>query len=307
MIGFLEELESFTTCRRDEPMVKHTTLHVGGEADYYVQARHIGHVFKTTYLARQYHLPLFVLGMGSNILVNDEGIRGLVLENRASTIRVLQNHRLLVDSGAPLSRTLLVAARAGITGLEWAAGLPGTVGGAIVNNSGAHGKCIKDSLKMVTIIDLNGTIRVLPAHELGLGYRTSRFREDGRGEIIIWAELALAPGDKEEIMKRMREYLQLRREREPNDPSMGSIFKNPTEAPAGKLIEECGLKGCRIGNAQVSAKHANFVINLGRAKAADVSSIISLVRRQVHEKTGILLDLEIQLVGQWDTLPGEMG
>ncbi|MBI2849052.1 MAG: UDP-N-acetylmuramate dehydrogenase [Chloroflexi bacterium] len=306
MIGFLEELGNVTTCRRDESMVKHTTLRVGGEAEYYVKARHIGHVFKTAYLAHQYGLPLFVLGMGSNILVDDKGIRGLVLENHASTIRVLQNHRLLVDSGAPLSRTLSVAAKAGLTGLEWAAGLPGTVGGAIVNNAGAHGHSIQDSLKMITMIDRHGTIRVIPAYELGLGYRTSRFREDGQGEIIIWAELALAPGNKDEITKRIHEYLLLRRGREPNNPSVGSIFKNPTQSPAGKLIEECGLKGCRIGNAQVSPKHGNFIVNLGKAKAADVSALISLVRQRVQEKTGVVLDLEIQLVGQWNAPPGEV-
>ena len=309
--GFLSELQTLLPVKREEPMARHTTFHIGGPADAYVQARTCQQLQQAVSLAQQWEVPLFVLGAGSNLLVGDKGIRGLAVETWANAD--LSSERLWMKAsscaspvrvwafcGMPLPRLAYQTARAGLAGLEWAVGIPGTVGGGVVNNAGAHGGAMADVVRAVLVQEAGGQ-RVLTQEELAFGYRASHFRgpdaETGTPPVILAAELELTPEAPEILEARIAENVAHRHTTQPSQRSVGSIFKNPEGHAAGWLIEQVGLKGHRIGDAQISSKHANFIVNRGHALATEVNELVYLAQAKVAATFSIRLELEIQRVG----------
>lgn len=287
--------------RENEPLARHTTFRIGGPADLWVEAKQISELVDWVGLARQNAVPVFILGNGSNVLVLDKGIRGLVIENHCDgfELKVVHPDRAILhaESGASLPLVANRLARQGWSGLEWAIGVPGTIGGAVVGNAGAHGSSLADCLLVAAVLDLNGTVHELSKAELGLGYRQSRFKRLRR-EIILTADFELNRADSQECIARMNEYTAHRRRTQPTDASVGSMFKNPPGDFAGRLIEQSGLKGTRVGNVEVSPVHANFFVNHGGATARDVMELIETVRRRVQAKFRVELELEIEIVGE---------
>ncbi|MBI5303107.1 MAG: UDP-N-acetylmuramate dehydrogenase [Chloroflexi bacterium] len=282
------------------PLAPRTTFRVGGPADLLAEAKTLDELFAFVKLARQNNVPIFILGNGSNILVRDGGIRGLVIENHCAnfSLDVTNSERtiLRIESGASLPGVANRLARQGWSGFEWAIGVPGTFGGAIVGNAGAHGGCIADNLVHVTILDAAGAMRELPKTDCAFEYRSSRFKR-GRDEIVLRADFEMKHDDPAACVARMNEYTERRRRSQPTEASVGSMFKNPPGDYAGRLIEQAGLKGTRIGNLEVSRVHANFFVNHGGATAGDVLQLIELVRGKVRDVFGIELELEIEIVG----------
>jgi len=298
--------------RYDELLARHTTFRIGGPADLFVTAESEEELLALVTWAREQGMDFLLLGAGSNILVSDRGVRGLVILNRASEAHFIpyeetvpwtdRQGRLHAASGASLSRLARQAVQRGLGGLEWAVGIPGTVGGAIVQNAGAHGSCIADVVLQARVMDEGGLVRTLCPEELALGYRTSHFRRgraENPAEVILSADLELTPQPQEELEARMAEYFAQRRVTQPWLPSAGSVFKNPPGDYAGRLIEAAGLKGMRQGDAMIAPEHANFIVNVGKARASDVKALIDRARRAVARRFGVELELEIQLVGDW--------
>ncbi|HID62089.1 MAG TPA: UDP-N-acetylmuramate dehydrogenase, partial [Anaerolineae bacterium] len=252
--------------------------------------------------------PYFLLGSGTNVLVSDRGIRGLVIENRArgSRFEIRGEEAILwAEAGALLKDLAEESVQRGLAGLEWAVGIPGTVGGAVVGNAGAYGGYVSDILAQVTILRANGGIQELRSGEVGFGYRTSRFKAANREQravqpVILVAQFKLHPESVKALRERVAEYTRQREARQPSEPSAGSVFKRTAQYPAGFLIEQAGLKGKRIGDAQISPKHANFIVNLGQARAGDVKALMDMARETVLKQFGIELELEQELVGEWN-------
>lgn len=284
----------------NEPLAARTTFRIGGPADLLIEARTIPELITSVRLARQFGVVTFILGNGSNILVRDAGFRGLVIENRCAQFWLDVAERgkamLHVESGAALPNIANRMARQGWCGLDWAIGVPGTIGGAVVGNAGAHGACIADNVVKVSILDANNAVRELPKTELQFDYRTSRFKRV-KNEIVLSADFELTRDDPQLCIARMNEYTERRRRTQPTDASVGSMFKNPPGDFAGRLIDAAGLKATRVGNVEVSPMHGNFFVNRGGATASDVLALIDLVRERVREKFGIELELEIQVIG----------
>ncbi len=282
-------------------LAPHTTFRIGGAADLAVEARTGAELEALWWMAHDCDVPCLVLGRGSNVLVSDRGVRGLVVFNRCTSWEISPTGALSSASGAPLTEVARRSAEAGWAGIEWAAGIPGSVGGAVVGNAGAHGGYVGDVLVSVTVLD-HGVVRTLPRDELGLGYRTSCFKAvptcNGR-PLILEATFGLRPGDAGALEARIAELLQWRADRHPQEPSAGSIFRRTAQYPAGFLIEQAGLKGRRIGGAEVSPKHANFIVNAGGAMASDVKALIDEIQEAVAARFGVTLELEIELVGEW--------
>lgn len=282
-------------------LAPYTTYRIGGAADLVFEASCLAELQGSWQLARAFGVPCLVLGRGSNVLVADRGVRGLVVLNRCTGWELSLTGSLRVASGMPLTEVAQRAAAAGWAGLEWAAGIPGSVGGAIVGNAGAQGGYVGDVLEAATVLD-HGEIRRLGVAELGLGYRTSMFKagpgNNGR-PLILEATFALRPSDPAALQQQMAEWLQWRLSRHPQEPSAGSVFKRTPQYPAGFLIDQAGLKGKRNGDAQVSPKHANFIVNLGAATAADVRGLVEEIQETVEARFGARLELEIVLVGDW--------
>ncbi len=287
--------------RVNEPLAPRTTFRIGGSADLMVEVQSLADLVECVRLARQHDAPVFILGNGSNLLVRDGGMRGLVIENHCDQfwLDLTQPGRanLHVESGASLPGIANRLARQGWSGLEWAIGVPGTIGGAIVGNAGAHSGCIADNLLSVLILDAQGATRELPKTELAFDYRASRFKR-ARGEIVLSAIFELKRDDPPTCIARMNDYTEQRRRTQPTEPSVGSMFKNPPGDYAGRLIEQAGLKGARVGNVEVSPAHANFFVNRGGATANDVLRLIEIVRARVRKKFGVALELEIEIVGE---------
>ncbi len=283
-----------------EPLARHTTFRIGGPADLLVEAQTVAELVECVRLARQYEVPSFILGNGSNLLVLDGGIRGLVVKNGCKDVRLkvtaADQAILQVDSGAALPLVANQMSRQGWSGLEWAIGVPGTIGGAVAGNAGAHGSCMADNLLTATVLDETGQTAELPKSQMGFGYRSSRFKRTP-AQVILAASLELRHADPPTCIERMAKYREQRRRTQPTDPSVGSIFKNPAGDYAGRLIEQAGMKGTRVGNVEVSTVHGNFIVNRGGAMAEDVMALIAEVRERVRERTGIVLELEIEIVG----------
>lgn len=283
---------------RDEPLSKHTSLHIGGPADYFVKVRSEDDLVGAVRVAREAELPTFILGGGTNLLVADNGIRGVVLENAFSDVSV---HGTVLDaaSGTPLASVAAAAARNGILGLEWMATVPGTVGGAVHGNAGAFGSDTSEVLLDARLLDLNGDQWNARVDELGYSYRTSSLQ--GTPVMVVRARFHGEPGDRPTAVRRIKEIANERIAKQPlAQPNTGSIFRNPQGDHAGRLIEAAGLKGTRIGDALVSEKHANFIVNAGTARAADVRALIRKVQAVVKERFGIELVPEVEMVGEWD-------
>lgn len=283
----------------DEPMRKHTNFKIGGNADVFVIAKNIEEIKCVIKFSKENNILLTILGNGSNVLVSDKGIRGIVLQVGTKEIKIEKQKNALVEveAGVMLGALAQVLLKQSISGFEFAAGIPGSIGGAIRMNAGAYGGEMKDIVKDVTVLNEKGEINVLTNEECEFSYRHSRFTDSK--EIVIKVTLELPLGDEAEIKAKMDEYDQSRREKQPlNLPSAGSTFKRGSDFITAKLIDECGLKGYTSGDAQVSTLHAGFVVNLGNATAQDVLSVVNHVKQVVLEKTGKQIELEIELLGE---------
>ncbi len=293
--SFLTENKiSFT---ENEPMHRHCSFKTGGAADIFITAEDGQQVKAVTMFCKQNNIPLTVLGLGSNVLISDSGIDGVVLTlNGISNIKVLGD-TIEVGAGAPLTAVCVEAQKAGLSGLEFAYGIPGSVGGAVFMNAGAYGGEIKDIIASATVLTEDCEIRKITADNMKLGYRTSVFKLNG--DIILSAEFKLIKDDCEQIKSRMLDFMNRRRDKQPLEyPSAGSTFKRPEGYFAGALIEQSGLKGFSVGGAQVSAKHAGFVINRENATSADIKALIKEVQDRVFKDSGVKLEREIIYMGR---------
>lgn len=292
--GALPELVVY----KEEPMKKHTTFRVGGAADYFVCPKR-EELPKLLQLAEQHHLPVTVIGNGSNLLVGDKGIRGLVIEIGAEMKAItVTGTTVRAGAGALLSQVAAAAASAGLSGMEFAAGIPGSIGGAVTMNAGAYGGEMKDILQEVTVLTPEGEEKTLSVEELELSYRHSCVPE--QGYVVLEALLSLTPAPEEEIRAKMADLRNRRVEKQPLEyPSAGSTFKRPEGYFAGKLIMDAGLRGYRVGDAQVSEKHCGFVINRGNATAAEILQLMQKVQEQVKEQFGVTLEPEVKRIGEF--------
>lgn len=298
---FLDELQQIAgkeNLRQMEPMSKHTTFRVGGPADVMVWpvGAALAQIIK---LCDRYEQPYHIIGNGSNLLVGDGGIRGLVIVMGKGQDEIqIEGTQVVAGAGALLSRFANLAAEQGLTGMEFAAGIPGTVGGAVVMNAGAYGGEMKDILKSVTVLDSFGREKKLGLEELELGYRSSCILK--QNYIVTEAVFSLENGDTDEIRARIGELREKRLEKQPLEyPSAGSTFKRPEGYFAGKLIMDAGLRGYRVGGAMVSEKHCGFVVNTGGATAADVRKVMCDVSKEVEHQFGVKLEPEVKMLGEF--------
>lgn len=281
----------------NEAMAKHTTFRVGGPADVMFFPDSRESVLAGLKLAKEMAIPAIVIGNGSNLIVRDKGIRGLVLVLGERFAEIcIEGECIRAQAGAMLSRVASAAQENGLSGLEFASGIPGTLGGGCAMNAGAYGGEIKDVLRWADVL-FEDEIHRLSLSEMEMDYRTSLPLR--RGGLVLEACFALHKDDGEAILARMKELNSRRREKQPlNYPSAGSVFKRPTGYFAGGLIEQCGLKGCTIGGAQVSPKHAGFIVNIGGATAQDIIDLIAHIQKTVKEETGVSLETEARIIGE---------
>jgi UDP-N-acetylmuramate dehydrogenase len=297
-----------------EPLGEYTAMRTGGRADGLVVCDQIDDLLHVLARARKHHVPWMVLGGGCNVLVADHGVRGLVVVCRAASIEIdrhvdaestesdpngpSETHSVWAEAGASLASVARMAASEDYAGLEWASGLPGSVGGAVVGNAGAFEGDVAGSLLVATVMDPSGHVDTKPAAWFEFDYRSSRLKGDGPDRhVLLSAEFKCDEGDPEQLGRTVDEILTWRRTRHPSGFTMGSTFKNPPGSHAGYLIEQAGLRGHRIGGALVSPMHGNFLMNAGGATSADVLALIDYVRAEVNRQFGIELELEIELVG----------
>ncbi len=295
----LEKLLGKEKVFRKEPLSRHTTFRIGGPCKAYVVPESREELLKAVSLLRERKEPFFILGRGSNLLVSDTGFWGVVLSLREHlrTIRI-EGETLIAEGGALLSETAREALGAGLAGLEFASGIPGTLGGGLVMNAGAYGSELKDVFLSAEVLLPDGTVRTIGPEEMALSYRHSVLQENHG--IVLRAVLGLKRGDPGEIRAKMDDLNARRREKQPLEfASAGSTFKRPEGYYAGKLIEDAGLKGFRIGDAEVSEKHAGFVINRGNATADEVDRVIRHVIREVEKNSGVTLHPEVQYLGEF--------
>jgi UDP-N-acetylmuramate dehydrogenase len=288
---------------RDEPLARFTTMRVGGPADLYAAPVNPFELRGLVRLARGREVPYTLLGRGSNVVIADAGVRGLLIHVRAQGYEIADG-RLVADAGLPMAKAATVTAEAGLSGLEFGLAIPGNVGGAVWANAGAHDSDVAAILESALILEADGTQASLAPAALGLAYRESRFKHaspEGPAQVILGATFRLVPDDPAAIRARLDEIRRWRQAHQPlGTPSAGSVFRNPTEGPsAGALIDGCGLKGLRIGGAVVSGKHANWILNDRRGSAADIRALGELVRATVARETGVALAFEIQFMGDW--------
>ena len=315
----IEQLRAIASVKTGEALSRHTTFGIGGPADIFVTVSNADELARAV-VAREASSPVFILGAGSNILVGDRGIRGVVIDNQAKATRVgqlrigadrpgklpaafgaLRESDIVVwaESGVPFASLARQTARDGYAGTEWAAGIPGTMGGAVVYNAGAYEGCLADVLLAVTLLDGKGAQRHVPAGEMKLAYRSSAIlRGECAGCVVLSVELALRKGDGTALMRRVAELDGRRLSAQPRGRNSGSTFKNPANDHAWRLIDAVGLRGYRIGNAQFSNKHSNFIENLGAARAVEVAALMREAQRRVKEKFAIDLQPEVELVGE---------
>ena len=286
-----------TVVRRDEALAKHTTLRVGGPADVYVEPASEHDLAAVLADCHRRGRQFFVLGRGSNLLVRDGGFRGVVFclaHAQFSRIEVT-GERLVCGAGARLKAVAVEGRRNGLSGLEFLEGIPGTVGGALRMNAGAMGGTMFEAVESVRLMGFDGVVRECAARELAVGYRRC---ETLSKHVALSAVLRGRPGSREAIEQRMSEYSRKRWQSQPAAPSAGCMFKNPATIPAGKLIDELGLKGTRVGGAVVSAEHGNFIVNDGTATARDVLGLIEVIRQRARAERGIELETEVEIVGE---------
>ncbi|MBI5878953.1 MAG: UDP-N-acetylmuramate dehydrogenase [Chloroflexi bacterium] len=287
--------------RSDEPLARHCSWRVGGPAEFFVAAGSVAVLKRAVLAARAAGIGYRVLGRGTNVLVSDRGLRGLVIAAECDGYELAERDdvaTLYAETGGSLPQLANTVSRRGWAGLEWAVGIPSAIGAAVVNNCGAHGACMADCVVSATVLDGAGAERTLDTAALGFGYRTSRFK--GRqDEIVLAATMKLVREAPEAVIERLRKHNEYRRATQPPEPSAGSVFKNPPGDYAGRLIDAAGLKGARVGGALVSPVHANFFVNAGGATAGDLLTLIRLVQVRVRERFGVTLETEIELLGEW--------
>lgn len=297
----LEEIISKDRIKQNEPMKKHTTFKIGGPADFFIKINTIEELKKIIKFAKKQNIPITVVGNGSNLLVTDKGIRGLVIKLDLKDIQIIekneQNLEIIVDSGVVIGTLAQRLLKEEITGFEELAGIPGTIGGATLMDAGAYGKEIKDIIEEVTTIDYNGNIKNFSNKESEFTYRNSKFSS---GEyIILQTKLLLKKGNKNEIKQKMDEYSKSRKEKQPIEyPNAGSTFKRGDDFTTAKLIDEAGLKGYSIGGARISEKHAGFIINEENATAKDVLELVKYIQDKIYKKFGKKIELEVKILGE---------
>ena len=282
-----------------EPMASHTTFRIGGPADYFVMPETTEELAKVLKLCREELVPYFILGNGSNLLVGDKGFRGVVVQlyKNFDELRI-EGTKVTAKAGTMLIRVAKEAGKAGLTGLEFASGIPGTIGGAMVMNAGAYGGEMKDVVTAVTVLTGDGEVKTLTGEEMNFRYRGSVVEDEGY--IVLEAVMELKEGCLDDILARIEELSVQRRTKQPIEyPSAGSTFKRPEGYFAGKLIQDSGLRGYRVGGAQVSEKHCGFVINAGGATAADVMQLIQDVSDKVNDQFGVTLEPEVKRIGEF--------
>lgn len=287
-------------------MSGYTSARIGGPADALLFVHSADELAEAAETLWGLDLPFVLLGGGSNVLVSDQGVRGVVVINRARLIKFdsqAEPPTVTAESGVTLNDLAQRAARLGLSGMEWAATVPGTLGGAVYGNAGAFDGDTAGNLISVELIVRGSGRQTWPVEKMAYGYRTSRLKRERLPAVILKANLALQRGDPQAIRSKMAQFSVRRRSTQPPGASMGSMFKNPPGDFAGRLIEAAGLKGRRIGNAEISPVHANFFINHGQTQAADIKALIDLARQTVHKQFGVELELEIELIGEWEDKP----
>jgi UDP-N-acetylmuramate dehydrogenase len=301
--------------RLNEPLARYTTARLGGPADVLVEATSATDLKDIVVAARQFGVPCAILGGGANVLVSDAGLRGLVIINRARRIEFREHQQVWCEAGTVLPTLARECITHGLAGLEWAVGVPGTVGGAVVGNAGAHGRDTAADLLSATILNVDNEVSEWSKEALVFEYRSSKIKREASSRkqdagsvdyaprttqyVVLAATFQLTSADPIELAKQADEFNAYRRRTQPPGASLGSMFKNPAGTAAGRLIDQCGLKGTRVGDAEISTVHGNFFVNHGRATASDVKALIDLAQRSVREKFGIELELEIELLGEW--------
>lgn len=299
MLEKLQELVGEAKVLEKESMANHTTFRIGGPADYFVMPDDTEELAAVLKLCKEEQMPYFILGNGSNLLVGDEGFRGVVIQLYKNFDGCsIEGTTVTARAGAMLIRVAKEAGKAGLTGLEFASGIPGTIGGAMVMNAGAYGGEMKDVVTEVTVLTKDGEVKVLSNEEMNFRYRGSVVEDEGY--IVLEAVMELEEGNVEEIKARMDELSLQRRTKQPIEyPSAGSTFKRPEGYFAGKLIQDAGLRGYTVGGAQVSEKHCGFVINAGGATAADVMNLMKDVSDKVNAQYGVTLEPEVKQIGEF--------
>ena len=292
--------------QRNVLLKNYTTFRIGGPAKYFFVAKNKKDLIKAISVAKKLKLPFFILGGGSNLLVSDKGFNGILIKIRNTKYEIpacpagRQNTKIMAEAGVMLEELVNVSAKAGLSGLEWAVGIPGTIGGAIRGNAGAFNKSMKDVVKSVEALEVKNEkckVKNFKNRDCKFSYRDSIFKNN-KNLIILSVTLQMKRGDKKEIENKIKKNLEQRNKTQPlNFPSGGSIFKNPPGFFAGELVKRCGLKGKKIGNVKISEKHSNFIVNLGNGKAKDVIKLIKLIKQKVKKKFGVTLEEEIQFLG----------
>jgi UDP-N-acetylmuramate dehydrogenase len=291
---------------RDEPLARFTTMRVGGPADLFATVHNVFELRSLVRFARARELPHLVLGRGSDVVISDRGVRGLVIQDRAEGSRV-EGDRYTAEAGTPMARAATETQKAGLTGLEFGLAIPGSVGGAVWANAGAHDADMAGVLVSARVLDGAGEEAIVPAADLAFSYRDSRFKHVPPGapaDLVLEATFALSQAEPEVIKERLDEIRRWRQTHQPLGlPSAGSVFRNPEGDSAGRLIEEAGLKGHRIGGAVVSEKHANFIVNDQKGTAADVRRLAEHVQAVIFERHRVRLAFEIEFLGDWQGWP----
>jgi UDP-N-acetylenolpyruvoylglucosamine reductase len=292
-----ERVSSATVIRRGEPMAKHTTLRVGGPADVYVEPANENDLAAILHFCREHDVKFFILGRGSNLLVRDGGFRGVVIclaQPEFSKIEIT-GPKLICGAGARLKNVAVEARRAALSGLEFLEGIPGSVGGALRMNAGAMGSATFEVVESVRVMDFDGTVHELSPREMSVAYRSCATLKN---HIALGAVFYGRPDSVESIAQRMSAFSQKRWSSQPAAPSAGCLFKNPPAIPAGKLIDELGLKNTRVGGARISSEHGNFLVNDGNATAADVLELIGILQAKAKAERGIELHTEVEIIGE---------
>ncbi len=290
-----DHVESLPGILQNAPIGPFTTFKVGGPATYLIEVRSRDELVNAIRAARTDQVPFFVLGGGSNVLVADKGFEGLAIMIRSHGVTIEGKH-VIVEAGTPLQRFVQETNKAGLTGLEYMMGIPGSVGGAVAGNAGTSEKWISEKIFQVWMLNAGSEVQRISKSDCNFSYRNSRFKYS-RTEIVLAAEFDLEPGSKEETRKLALQYIGRRKHQPSGDACAGCIFKNPPEMSAGKLIEQAGLKEKRIGGAYISSEHGNFIVNIGNASAEDIAILISYIKQQIRDKFGVQLQEEVRYIG----------
>jgi UDP-N-acetylmuramate dehydrogenase len=287
---------------RNESLARFSTMRVGGRADLFAEVRNLFELRGIARFVLARDIPLFIIGRGSDLIISDAGIGGLTVVNRAQAEQI-DGNRLIADAGLPMAKAATVTKQAGLSGLDFGLAIPGTVGGAVWANAGAHEADVRSRLVEASVVAADGTEATFAPDELDMSYRDTRLKRSapGRPEIVTRAIFELEPADPETITQRLDDIRRWRQAHQPiGQKSAGSVFRNPDGDSAGRIIDELGLKDRRVGGALVSSKHANFIVNDGGATASDVRTLGNEVRVTVREQVGIELEYEVEFVGDWD-------